>query len=77
MAVLFCLPLGSWGIFWQSSAHFQKQLQVLPETLFQILPDTGSDTADEIVDNQYAVAEPSSFHVSFRRKSSLKKSSTN
>lgn len=66
MAVLFCLPLGSWGGFWQSSALFQKQLQVLPETMFQLLPDTGSDTADEIVDNQHAVAEPSSFHVSFR-----------
>lgn len=47
MAVLFCLPLGSWGIFWQSSAHFQKQLQVLPETMLQILPDTGSDNADD------------------------------
>ncbi len=27
--------------------------------MFQILPDTGSDTADEIADNQCAVAEPS------------------
>ncbi len=55
-AVLFCLPLGN---FLAILCRFLKQLQVLPETMFQILPDTGSDTADEIADNQCAVAEPS------------------